>query len=275
MKKITTLILLIIATKSISQTKTFIDLPYIETSAKVDTLVIPDRIYLNISISEKDTKGKVSVEELESKMNEKFKSMGINIETQLSLNDLGSNYKKYFFKQQDILKNKNYTLLLYDEKISGKVLIALEEMEISNVFLEKTEYSKVDKMILTLKSKAIEKAKSQAIAMTKPLNQKVGNAIFISDYNAEILRGLAGSASGIRIRGTNSISAKKEYVPADIEFEKIKMQSACADLEKQFLRCSADLDLISARLDEDFEGNKAFLRVCMYVYCVIVAMKPW
>jgi uncharacterized protein YggE len=225
MKKITTLILLIIATKSISQTKTFIDLPYIETSAKVDTLVIPDRIYLNISISEKDTKGKVSVEELESKMNEKFKSMGINIETQLSLNDLGSNYKKYFFKQQDILKNKNYTLLLYDAKISGKVLIALEEMEISNVFLEKTEYSKVDKMILTLKSKAIEKAKSQAIAMTKPLNQKVGNAIFISDYNAEILRGLAGSASGIRIRGTNSISAKKEYVPADIEFEKIKIET--------------------------------------------------
>lgn len=225
MKKITLFILLIIATKSISQTKTFIDLPYIETSAKVDTLVIPDRIYLNISITEKDTKGKVSVEELESKMNEKFKSMGINVETQLSLNDLGSNYKKYFFKQQDILKNKNYTLLLYDAKISGKVLIALEEMEISNVVLEKTEYSKADKMILILKTKAIEKAKSQAIAMTKPLNQKVGNAIFISDYNAEILRGLAGSASGIRIRGANSISAKKEYVPADIEFEKIKIET--------------------------------------------------
>ena len=225
MKKLTLFILLIISTKSISQTKTFIDVPYIETSAKVDTLVIPDRIYLNISITEKDTKGKVSVEELESKMNEKFKSMGINIETQLSLNDLGSNYKKYFFKQQDILKNKNYTLLLYDAKISGKVLIALEEMEISNVILERTEYSKADKMILTLKTKAIEKAKSQAIAMTKPLNQKVGNAIFISDYNAEILRGLAGSAAGIKIRGANSISEKKEYVSADIEFEKIKIQT--------------------------------------------------
>ena len=159
MKKLTLFILLIIATKSISQTKTFIDVPYIETSAKVDTLVIPDRIYLNISITEKDTKGKVSVEELESKMNEKFKSMGINIETQLSLNDLGSNYKKYFFKQQDILKNKNYTLLLYDAKISGKVLIALEEMEISNVILERTEYSKADKMILTLKQKQLKKRK--------------------------------------------------------------------------------------------------------------------
>ena len=225
MKKITLLILLIIVTKSISQTKTFIDLPYIETSVKVDTLVIPDRIYLNISITEKDTKGKVSVEELESKMNEKFKSMGINVETQLSLNDLASNYKKYFLKQQDILKVKNYTLLLFDAKISGKVLIALEEMEISNVVLEKTEYSKSDKMLMILKSKAIEKAKNQAIAMTKPLNQKVGNAIFISDLNENVSRMLSGSVAGISIRGNRSLKEKSEFVPADIEFAKIKIET--------------------------------------------------
>ena len=225
MRNITTLILLIIATKSISQTKTFIDLPYIETSAKVDTLVIPDRIYLNISITEKDTKGKVSVEELESKMNEKFKSMGINVETQLSLNDLSSNYKKYFFKQQDILKNKNYTLILYDAKISGKVLIALEQIEISNIVIEKTEYSKSEQMLLILKTKAIEKAKSQAIAMTKPLNQKVGNAIFISDLNNSVIRMLNGSVAGVTIRGSKSLSEKNEFVPADIEFAKIKIET--------------------------------------------------
>ncbi|MFT7250898.1 MAG: lysozyme, partial [Flavobacterium sp.] len=46
---------------SFAQTKNFIDLPYIETSAKVDTLVVPDKIYLNIMITEKDTKGKISV----------------------------------------------------------------------------------------------------------------------------------------------------------------------------------------------------------------------
>ncbi len=225
MKKITIFILLIITTKSISQTKTFIDLPYIETSAKVDTLVIPDRIYLNISITEKDTKGKVSVEELESKMNEKFKSMGINVETQLSLNDLSSNYKKYFFKQQDILKNKNYTLVLYDAKVSGKVLIALEQIEISNVVIEKTEYSKSEQMLLILKTKATEKAKSQAIAMTKPLNQKVGNAIFISDLNNSVIRMLSGSVAGVTIRGSKSLSEKNEFVPADIEFAKIKIET--------------------------------------------------
>jgi hypothetical protein len=156
-------------------------------------------------------------------MNDKFKSLGINVEKQLFLNDLSSNYKKYFFKQQDILKNKNYTLVLYDAKISGKVLIALEEIEISNVVLEKTEYSKSEQMLLILKTKAIEKARNQAIAMTKPLNQKVGNAIFISDFN-NVDRMLSGSVAGIQIRGSKSLS-NSGFIPADIEFAKIKIET--------------------------------------------------
>ena len=224
MKRILLTFLILVCAKSLSQTKNFIDLPYIETSAKVDTLVIPDRIYLNISITEKDTKGKISVEELETKMNEKLKSLGIVTEKQLTLNDLSSNYKKYFLKQQDILKNKNYTLLVYNAKIAGKVIIALEEIEISNVILEKTEYSKVEEMILTLKSEAILKAKIQAIAMTKPLNQKVGNAIYISDLS-NIVNMLNGRVAGIQIRGARSLDEKEKYESINIEFEKIKIET--------------------------------------------------
>lgn len=223
MKKITLLFILIISASSFSQTKNFLDLPYIETAAKVDTLVIPDRIYLNISFFEKDSKGKMSVEELENKMNEKLKEIGINTEKQLTLNDLASNYKKYFLKQQDVQKNKNYTLLVYNAQIAGKVIMALEEIEISNVFLEKTEYSKAEEMILILKGEAILKAKNQAIAMTKPLNQKLGNAIYISDYSNNINL-LNGRVSGIQIRGNRSLE-KEKYDPINIEFEKIKIES--------------------------------------------------
>ncbi|WP_396188141.1 SIMPL domain-containing protein [Flavobacterium sp.] len=224
MKKLFLTILVLTFSKTFSQTKNFIDQPYVETSAKVDTLVIPDRIYLNISITEKDTKGKISVEELETKMNEKLKSLGIVTEKQLTLNDLSSNYKKYFLKQQDILKNKNYTLLVNNAKIAGRVIVALEEIEISNVVLEKTEYSKAEEMIMTLKSEAIIKAKNQAIAMTKPLNQKVGNAIFISDFS-NIVNMLSGRVAGIQIRGARSLEEKDKYEPVNIEFEKIKIET--------------------------------------------------
>jgi hypothetical protein len=147
MKKIVLLLPLLFITKNFSQTKNFIDLPYIETSAKVDTLVTPDRIFLTILITEKDTKNRTSVEELESKMNLKLKSLGIITEKQLTLNDLTSNYKKYFLKQQEILKTKSYSLVVYDAKTASKVIAALEEEEISNVSLEKTEYSKTEPLL--------------------------------------------------------------------------------------------------------------------------------
>jgi len=58
------------------QTKNFIDQPYLETTAKVDSLVKPDIIYLDILLQEKDNRNKVSVEELENKMAIKLELLG-------------------------------------------------------------------------------------------------------------------------------------------------------------------------------------------------------
>jgi len=216
--------MLFFITKNFSQTKNFIDLPYIETSAKVDTLVTPDRIYLTILITERDTKNRTSVEELESKMNLKLKSLGVITEKQLTLNDLSSNYKKYFLKQQDILKNKSYSLVVYDAKTASKVIAALEEEEISNVSLEKTEYSKTEELLLILKGKAIVKAKNTAISLTKPLNQKVGNAIYICDSNS-VSTMFRDKSAGIVLRGMASLHAESDYEPIAISFEKIKIET--------------------------------------------------
>lgn len=225
MNKIVLLLPLLFISKNFSQTKNFIDLPYIETSAKIDTLVTPDRIFLTVLITEKDTKNRTSVEELESKMNLKLKSLGINTEKQLTLNDLSSNYKKYLLKQQDILKSKSYTLVVYDAKTASKVIAALEEEEISNVSLEKTEYSKAEELLLVLKGKAIVKAKNTAISLTKPLNQKVGNAIYISETSNSVINSLNGRVAGLQIRGVSSFKAESDYDPIDITFDKIKIET--------------------------------------------------
>jgi len=212
----------------LSQTKNFIDQPFLETTAQVDTLVIPDRIYLNILILEKDTKGKTSVEELESKMESTLKNLGIDTKKNLVLNDVASNFKKYFLKSQDVHKSKAYTLMVTDAKTAGNVIIELEKLEISNILLDRTEYSELEQLKLILKSKAIAKAKKQAEFMVTPLNQKLGKAIHISDQSDNsIRRALSGRVAGIQIIGYSSLKEEK-YKPADIEFEKIKVESSVA-----------------------------------------------
>jgi len=219
------LIIAILPLQGYSQEKNFIDQPYLETTAIVDTLVVPDRIYLSILITEKDTRGRTSVEELENRLNTKLIGLGIDTKNQLTLSDVTSNFKTYFLKGTDVLKNKAYTLLVYDAETAGKVIVGLESIEISNVFLTKTEYSKLEELKIDLKQKAVLKAKKQAESMLKPLNQIVGKALYISDLNSNITSALQGRVAGIQIRGYSSYKAE-EYKPIDIEFEKIKIESA-------------------------------------------------
>tara|TARA_B100000787_G_scaffold164333_1_gene146921 strand:- start:56 stop:763 length:708 start_codon:yes stop_codon:yes gene_type:complete len=219
-------IIALLSLQGYSQEKNFIDQPYLETTAIVDTLVVPDRIYLSILITEKDTRGRTSVEELENRMNTKLIGLGIDTKKQLTLSDVTSNFKKYFLKGTDVLKNKAYTLLVYDAETAGKVIAGLESIEISNVHLNKTEYSKLEQLKIELKQKAVLKAKKQAESMLKPLNQNVGKALYISDLNSNITNALQGRVAGIQIRGYNSRYKAEEYKPIDIEFEKIKIESA-------------------------------------------------
>ena len=205
------------------QTKNFIDQPYLETTAKVDSLVKPDIIYLDILLRENDSRNKISVEELENKMATKLESMGIDLKNQLTLSDLASNFKKYFLKQKDVLKSKAYKLKVFDAQIAGKVLVELEDIGISNVSLDKTEYSKFEEVKLDLKSKAVKKAKKQAEYLIEPLNQKIGGALLIVEkYNKNY--DYDGDLEEVVIVGYSS-RKKTEYKPVEIEFKPIKVET--------------------------------------------------
>jgi len=158
--------------------KNFIDQPYLETTAKVDTIVTPDQIYLSIYIHEGEDRNRTSLEKQERKVAAVLESLEIDLKKQLKLDNLASNYRKYFLKRKNVLKSKSYTLEVYDAITAGNVLIGLEDEGISNVRLIKTSYSKIESLKLNLKSKAILKAKAQAESLTTPLNQQLGKAIY-------------------------------------------------------------------------------------------------
>ncbi len=203
--------------------KNFIDQPFVETTAKSDTLVVPDKIYISINLNEADSKNKKSVEEQERLLESTLKKLNINTEKDLSLLDFSSNFKQYFLKGQNVIKAKMYSLIVNNAVTAGKVLAELENVGISNVNIEKTEYSKSEELILDLKAKAVEKSKKTAEKMAKALNQKIGKALFISDSNT-IANALQGQAPGVVIRGYASIYGNKAENPILTEFQKVKFE---------------------------------------------------
>lgn len=203
-----------------AQMKSFIDQPYVEVAGNADTLLTPDEIYIKINISEKDTKNKTSVEELERKMFDALKAMGIDVEKNLTTSDLSSNFKTYFLKSKDIMKSKDYMLKVKDAVTATKVFIKLEDLGISNSSIDHVDYSKMEEMKNIMRTKAIENAKSRAIALTKPLQQGIGPAIFISDNEVYPIRPLAREAKLNLYEASDSVQALPQ-----IDFEKIEVSS--------------------------------------------------
>lgn len=220
MKRYAILLLLITASGLNAQTKTFIDQPYLETTAKVDTLVVPDRIYLSIYLSEEDTKDRRSVEELENRMQQKLRELGIDTQEQLSLGSLSSNFKDYFLRKTGVLKSKYYTLLVYDALTAGQVIQGLESIGIANVNFQKAEVSNIEDLKLMLRGKAVEKAAKHAQVMVAPLGQNVGKAIFISDMNTGIVYGWRG-----RPMAEMAVAKADSFEPIDVDFQKVKVSS--------------------------------------------------
>jgi uncharacterized protein len=211
--------------KASSQTKNFIDQPYIEVNGSADTLVTPNEIYIKIIISEKDSRDKISLEEQEKKMVDIFKTLGIDTDKQLTTSDMGSNFKFYFLKSKDIIKSKSYILKVGTAITATKVFIALEELEISNSSIDRVEHSELENFKNLMRTKAVIDAKKRAIALTTPLNQSVGNAIHIAD-EGNFTQNLQGKVMGVQIKGNSGFHKVSTYEPPAIEFEKIKISSS-------------------------------------------------
>lgn len=208
-----------------SQSKNFIDQPYIEVNGYADTLVIPNEIYIKIIISERDNKDKVSVEEIETKMVDSLKQLGINTEKDLSTNDLGSNYRFYLLKKRDVMKSKQYILKVNNAVMATKVFMLLEDLEISNVSIERVNHSQIEDLKNITRTKAVENARNKGLTLTRPLGQSLGSAIFITDneVGSGIGNSLQGRAGGIVVSGYRKNKYEGEL--PRIEFEKINVSS--------------------------------------------------
>lgn len=225
MKALYLIVILALSQHVFCQEKNFIDHPYLETTAKSDTLVVPDNIFISIVLNEADSKNKKSTEELEAILEQTLKKLNINTEKDLSLLDYDSDFKKYFLKGQNIIKIKSYSLLVHDAVTAGKVLADLENVGISNVEITKTEYSKAEELIENLKSAAILKAKKSANRLANPIGQKVGKAIFISDNSSSMISPLQGQATDRQIRCVVSWYGNRAAQPILMAFQKLKFET--------------------------------------------------
>ncbi len=203
--------------------KNFIDLNYIEVVGKSEMEISPDLIYLKVLLNEKDTKNKISVSELEKQMIQKLQEIGIDIEKDLLIKDISSNFKYYLLTKNAILLSKEYQILVRNGKTASQVFLELEQIGISNVSIDKLEHSQIVEFRRQTKLNAIKAAKEKAESLAIAINQNIGRAVYIQEIDNK--SGVLRSSNSIMIRGASSIYGSKASSPAlDFDFEKISIE---------------------------------------------------
>ena len=90
---------------------------YIQVNGRAEKEITPDEFYLSIVINERDSKGKISVESQQRDMIAALKRLGVNVEKQLKVANLSSE----FFKKNTSVATAKYQLQLGSSAEVAKV----------------------------------------------------------------------------------------------------------------------------------------------------------
>jgi uncharacterized protein YggE len=213
--------LLVASAKAQSGEKNFIDQPYIEVTGRAEKEVTPDEIYLNIIINENDNKAKRPLEQLEKDMIAALSQLGVEVTKELTIKDMSSSFKLYWYKKSDIFAAKEYQLLVHSAAMAGKALQELETLGISNISISRVDHSKIEEFRREVKISAMKDAKSKASDLLQAIGHKVGHALWVQEVDRMPYR--AGFAAP-RVMKKSSISNEDSESLPEAEFEKIKLE---------------------------------------------------
>ncbi len=169
-----------IASSVSAQSTTCQSKDYIEVYGYSEKKVLPDIAYISITLNEKDpATAAVGVAEMEKRMKKSLLSLGINIEKQLSIENITSQ----FAKRKNIDLSNIYTLELTNLSLLQEVFDKLEDHGISNIYIKEYKISNINDIKLSLKTLAIKDAKKKAEAIAAGAEVKIGGMIQATDQD--------------------------------------------------------------------------------------------
>ncbi len=155
-------------------------------NAKIE--VVPDEIYIAVNLREYDKKGagKIDIETIKNNFLSACKSIGLNdtdvmVQSYQGYDGTPYQYRKNKKQNPDLKAGINFWVKVNSLKKMDELVNKLDDEATQNFYIAKTDYSKRQALELKMKEDAIKAAKEKAIALAAAINEKIGNAITITE----------------------------------------------------------------------------------------------
>ena len=209
---------LMLTTSLYAQQTNVMDQPYIEVSGQAEVEVVPDKIYVQITI-DGDSKGQETVLQQEKEMVQRFDALGIDVEKKLVVQELFNSA----LKSNKVTTSKMYRLEVNSATQLAHVFQALQAIGIAQAEIESVDVSNKEELIQQIRAEAAQNARQNALVLANALGQELGKALYVQDYSTSPYEYMNMSTRDYAMAEVREVVA--EVAPV-LEFQKVTFNSS-------------------------------------------------
>ena len=151
------------------------DPAYIEVIGKAEKEIIPDEIYVSITLREHfEGREKISVQKQEDELKAALQSLGLGLD-RLMLSKANANYTKVGWAKKDVMAKADYLLLVSTAQMTAKVFEKLDQLNISEAHINRVSHSRIEEFKKEVRILAIQAQKPRQIICWNPSARKQVN----------------------------------------------------------------------------------------------------
>lgn len=187
--------------------------------------IVPDEIYFRVVLKEylKD-KNKVLLDKLEKELNQAITSSGIAKEDFMVEQVSGLSWTNKKKNDAELYNSKSYIIKVSAPAKMDEILNKINAESVYSVAIRNYSHSKIIEYKKQLKIEAIKAAKTKATYLLEAINEKIGGAIDIKEYDeAPVTYDLNPLYAQSRI-SNSAYNSENGFDTSDIGFQKIKLQ---------------------------------------------------
>lgn len=209
---------LMLTTSLYAQQTNVMDQPYIEVSGQAEVEVVPDKIYVQITI-DGDSKGQETVLQQEKEMVQRFDALGIDVEKKLVVQELFNSA----LKSNKVTTSKIYRLEVNSATQLAHVFQALQAIGIAQAEIESVDISNKEEVIQQIRAEAAKNARKNALVLANALGQELGKALYVQDYSTSPYEYMNMSTRDYAMAEVQEVVSEAAPV---LEFQKVTLNSS-------------------------------------------------
>lgn len=201
--------------------------PFIEITGTSETEVVPDEIYITITLTERmEGKDKLLIDKQEGDLRKHLKELGID-GANLVLNSADVDFGKVRKSTKDVLVSKSYILKVGSTDMIAKVYDRLDKINAQDAYISRVTHSKILDFQKENRIKAMKAAKEKVDYLLTAVGQQAGKPLEIRELDNYISDGpVYGKRYMANSMAVQAYSTDGGGSDPEMSFKKIKIRSS-------------------------------------------------